>query len=48
MGIFDKIRSTFSGTGINSGVVGETGAAEKGERRRQRRLNAERIPCSHY
>ena len=40
MGIFDKIRSTFSGTGIDSGVVGETGAAEKGERRRQKRLNA--------
>lgn len=40
MGIFDKIRSTFSGTGIESGVVGETGATEKGERRRQKRLNA--------
>jgi CheY-like chemotaxis protein len=40
VGIFDKIRSTFSGTGIDSGVVGETGSAEKGERRRQKRLNA--------
>jgi len=40
VGIFDKIRSTFSNTEIESGINSETGAAVKGERRRKSRLNA--------
>lgn len=40
MGIFDRIRSTFSNVGLESGVDGEAGATLKDERRRQKRLNA--------
>ena len=40
MGIFDKIRSTFGNTELESGIDADSGAAVKGERRRKKRLNA--------
>lgn len=40
MGIFDKIRSTFSSAELESGVDADSGAQIKGERRRKRRKNA--------
>lgn len=40
MGIFDKIRTTFSNTDIESGVDADSSESVKGERRRKKRLNA--------
>jgi twitching motility two-component system response regulator PilH len=38
--IFDKLRSIFSNTNLDTGLNMETGEAVKGERRRKKRLNA--------
>ena len=40
MGIFDKIRSTFSNAEFGSDMEAEAGLPVKGERRRKKRLNA--------
>ena len=40
MGIFDKIRSTFGSTELESASSEEAGAPVKGERRRHKRMNA--------
>ncbi len=40
MGIFDKIRSAFSNTELESRIDTDTGESVKSERRRKKRLNA--------
>lgn len=40
MGIFDKIRTTFGNTGIESEIDADSSESVKGERRRKKRLNA--------
>lgn len=40
MGIFDKIRSSFGSSEIDSGANAESGTPAKGERRRKQRKNA--------
>ena len=40
VGIFDKLRSTFSNSNLEVGLDVETGEAVKGERRRKKRSNA--------
>jgi len=40
VGIFDKIRSTFGSSELDSGIDADSGESVKGERRRKKRLNA--------